>query len=350
MEFYQMPIEMRYRIISELPEDKISDLNLSNKQYWDMYRIKNPDNPWDPSINWKELFFPKHSFFSTGFIAVTSFLDLVNRVKGEELSIMEGLVRLEIAPDNKTSFGLYTDYAPRTDVVNLFDPVERSNFPSHTSGSISVLVKLIERTGVCLYSHIEEDLSYSDQEDEDYPEPTIEEWTKPERDEDEDMEISQEELDNLEEPDCIYDDYHNFREPYLSDSITKSLEMIGDILPFPEKYNYERMNTKCKIPLVDPHKIPFVLFTNRHVDINNIKLVNFTVYVKHQSMTSSYEKVGVWDVLVGNTIVGIGIVSTCYDPSSSKTQLVSDGVSFVSQTRWGYSEQGDYDIEIIGSD
>ena len=52
----RIPKEIRYRILSYLPNDKIIDLDLSNYDYWLIYREIYPQVKWNPNYKWQSFF------------------------------------------------------------------------------------------------------------------------------------------------------------------------------------------------------------------------------------------------------------------------------------------------------
>ena len=78
--FNCIPTEIKYLILSYLPLDKIIDLNLSNKDYWLVYRELYSDTEWNPYYDWK-------SFFMFEYLLKTA-------IKNHKLSLQD--VRLDL--------------------------------------------------------------------------------------------------------------------------------------------------------------------------------------------------------------------------------------------------------------
>ena len=76
----RIPREIRYLILSYLPLDKIIDLNLSNYDYWLVYRELYSDTKWNPDYEWK-------SFFMFEYLLKTA-------IKNHKLSLQD--VRLDL--------------------------------------------------------------------------------------------------------------------------------------------------------------------------------------------------------------------------------------------------------------
>lgn len=73
--------DIRYKILADIPPEKLMNVVKLNKDWWGIYRQINPGTSWDAHVDWKEHVLPTNYFSVTNEMFIASISDLMNEPK-----------------------------------------------------------------------------------------------------------------------------------------------------------------------------------------------------------------------------------------------------------------------------
>ncbi|QHR78483.1 hypothetical protein KM759_gp098 [Lymphocystis disease virus 4] len=89
---YNLPIELKYKILSYLSASMLFELKLDNKMYWEIERIKKPFLSWNFKFDWSLVNFPRHIKINKQLHAYNLIGDKLHRCLSRHLKNFSGLL------------------------------------------------------------------------------------------------------------------------------------------------------------------------------------------------------------------------------------------------------------------